>query len=207
MLQKIKILLAFLSIIKYTYSQDTKEFERTFGKGVTAIYIGSGAATRHVDFQKFKRETINYTRTPFISLGIDKCIHPTASNAYWGLGVYLSSWVAKREYEDKYDRRQENSWSNTLIAIRASHHNTFYVRKKLDMCSGIIVGARVKYYHKKTIDEKNVTATSDRTYIDPAIGITGTLRYYFYKNLGFYFDVSLGYKTDIASFGLVYKIH
>jgi hypothetical protein len=204
---KMRNSILLIAITQLASAQQSKEPERTFGKGITAIYMGSGAATRHIDWQKFKKETIDYKRTPFVAIGFDRCIYPYASNAYWGLGGYLSSWVAQREYEDVYNKRKNNIWSNTLIAIRASHHNTFYVRKKLDMCSGIIVGARVKYYHQKTVNEKNITASSDRTYLEPAFGITGTLRYYFYKNVGFYFDVSLGYKTDIASFGLVYKIH
>ncbi len=202
-----RFIILFLLAFNSSYCQQQKEPTQAFGKGVAVIYMGSGAVTRHIDWQKFKKETIDYKRTPFVAIGFDRCIYPYASNAYWGLGGYVSSWFAQREYEDVYDNRKNNIWSNTLIAIRASHHNTFYVRKKLDMCSGIIVGTRIKYYHQKTVNEKNITASSDRTYFEPAFGITGTLRYYFYKNIGFYFDVSLGYKTDIASFGLVYKIH
>jgi hypothetical protein len=119
----------------------------------------------------------------------------------------VSSWVANREYSDVNDTRKENIWSNTLIAIRATHHNSYFVREKLDMCSGILVGTRFKYYHSKTINENSVTATSDRTTFYPAFGITFTMRYYFYKNLGFYLDGCLGYKTDLLGLGLVYKIH
>lgn len=178
-----------------------------FGKGIASIYIGSGAVSRHIDWTKFKAETESYRRTPFITMGFDRCILPYASNAYWGLGANISSWVANREYTDVNDNRKENIWSNTLIAIRATHHNSYFVREKLDMCSGILVGTRVKYYHSKTINENSVTATSDRTTFYPAFGITFTMRYYFYKNIGFYLDGCLGYKTDILSLGLVYKIH
>lgn len=189
------------------FSQQKPFPKLAFGKKTTAVYIGSGAASRHIDWTKFKRETENYRRTPFIAIGFDACILPYASNAYWGLGAYVSSWVANREYSDVNDTRKENIWSNTLIALRATHHNSYFVREKLDMCSGILVGTRFKYYHSKTINENSVTATSDRTTFYPAFGITFTMRYYFYKNLGFYLDGCLGYKTDLLGLGLVYKIH
>lgn len=201
------LILIFLIFTNMAYCQQKPFPKLTFGKGITSFYIGSGAVSRHIDWTKFKPETESYRRTPFIALGFDRCILPYASNAYWGLGAYLSSWIATREYIDVNDNRKENSWSNTLIAIRATHHNTYYVRAKLDMCSGILVGTRLKYYHSKTLNEKNITATSDRTTFFPAFGLTFTLRYYFYKNIGFYLDGCLGYKTDLLSLGLAYKIH
>ena len=199
--------LTLLILASIAYSQQPPYPKIAFGKGISAIYIGSGAVTRHIDWTRFKKETENYHRSPFIAIGFDKCIMPYASNAYWGLGTYISSWVANREYVDIYENRKENIWSNTLIAIRATHHNSYYVKEKLDMCSGILIGTRIKYYHSKTINEKDITDISDRTTIYPAFGLTFTLRYYFYKNLGFYFDGCLGYKTDLLNFGLVYKIH
>lgn len=189
-------------------SQTNKIFsEQAFGKGVTVFYMGSGAASRHIDWNKFKQETTNYKKSPFISLGFDHCVIPRASNAYWGIGIYLSSWIANRQYVDASDNNKENIWSNSLIAIRATHHNSFYVRKKLDMCSGLLLGTRIKYYHQKTINEKDVTDISDRTTFLPAFGITATLRYYFYKNFGVYVEGCLGYQTDFGSIGLSYKFN
>ena len=201
------LIILFLFVACSGYSQ-TKPFPKiAFGKGVCVVYVGSGAVTRHIDWNRFKPETGSYRRTPFLAIGFDRCILPYASNAYWGLGPYLSSWMATRAYTDINDNRKENVWSSTLIAMRASHHNAYFVRKKLDMCSGILLGARIKYYHVKTLNEKNVTPTSDRTTFYPAFGLTFTLRYYFCKNIGFYLDGCLGYKTDLMSVGLVYKIH
>jgi hypothetical protein len=202
-----KYVVLLLLVSGFCISQTKSSPRIAFGKGVTVIYAGSGAVARHIDWYPFKKETIDYKRSPFISIGFDRCAFPYASNAYWGLGLYMSSWIANREYIDVYERKKENIWTNTLLAIRASHHSAFFVRKKLDMCSGILVGARMKYYHSKTIDEKDVTAQSDRTSLMPAFGISATVRYYFKNNIGFYFDVCFGYKTDLAAIGLTYKIH
>ena len=154
---------------------------------------------------QLKQETESYKRSPFVATGFDRCILPYASNAYWGIGVHGSLWFANRTYSDTNDNIKENTWSNTLIAIRATHHNTYYVREKLDMCSGILIGTRIKYYHSKTINEKDVINNNDKTTLYPAFGLTFTLRYYVYKNIGFYVDGCLGYKTDLLSVGFVYK--
>lgn len=202
-----KSILVILFTAQFCYSQKIPLPTKSFGKDITVIYIGSGALSRHLDSHKFKRETTNYRRLPFITIGVDRCVYPYASNAYWGVGPYVSSWAANLEYVDANNNRKENVWSNSLIAVRATHHNSFFVRKKLDMCSGILIGARIKYYHSKTINEKDVTNISDRTTIQPAFGITATIRYYFYKDFGIYFEGCLGYKTNLASFGLAYKIY
>ncbi|MBC7694226.1 MAG: hypothetical protein H7141_02140 [Burkholderiales bacterium] len=202
-----KYICVILFTAHFCYSQTVTLPHQSFGKGVTVLYIGSGALSRHFDTYKFKQETTNYKRLPFISIGVDRCIYPYASNAYWGLGPYLSSWVANREYVDAQNSRKENVWSNSLIAIRATHHNSFFVRKNLDMCSGILVGVRIKYYHSKTVNGKDITPVSDRSTILPAFGITATIRYYFYKDFGVYFEGCLGYKTNLASIGLIYKIY
>lgn len=201
------LIFIFLLSTILSFSQ-TRLFPKiAFGKGVTCVYVGSGAVSRHLDWTRFESETDYYKRTPFIALGFDKCILPYTSNAYWGAGLYLSSWAAKREYIDMNNNRQENTWSNTLIAVRVTHHNTYFVREKLDMCSSLIFGAQIKYYHSKNVNEKAINSTIDRTKLYPAFGLTFTLRYYFYKNVGFYVEGCLGYKTDFASCGLVYKIH
>jgi hypothetical protein len=197
----------FLLVSEFCISQTKPLPTLAFGKGVTVIYAGSGAVARHIDWYPFKKETLNYKRSPFVSFGFDHCVFPYASNTYCGLGLYMSSWIANREYIDVSERKKENIWTNTLLAIRASHHSAFFVRKKLDLCSGILVGARMKYYHSKTIDAKDVTAQSDRTSFVPAFGITATARYYFKNNVGVYFEACLGYKTDLAGIGLTYKIH
>ena len=201
------LILALLIIGTSAYCQQKSFPKIAFGKGVCAFYIGSGAASRHIDWTRFKAETESYRRTPFISMGFDRCILPYASNAYWGIGLHISFWAANREFTDVKDRSKENIWSNTLMAIRATHHYAYFVRAKLDMCSGVLVGTRFKYYHSKTFNKENITASSDRATFYPAFGLTFTLRYYFDKNIGFYLDGCIGYKTDALSLGLVCKMH
>lgn len=199
----------FLFIIfysNYLFSQTSEVLKnQAFGKGITAFYIGSGGSSRYLDFNNLKKETIEYRRSPFIVLGIDHCIFPKGSNAYWGLGPYLSSWIANRKYTDDNKNTIQSTWTNSLIALKLTHHNSFYVRKKLDMCSAIILGARIKYYHFKEVNELNVLNDIERYDINPAFGLSGTVRYYFYKNIAAYLEIGLGYKLDLASLGLTYK--
>jgi len=75
------------------------------------------------------------------------------------------------------------------------------------MCIGFIVGTTVKYYHSKTVNEKSLISSSDRTTFSPAFGLTFRVRYYVYKNVECNLDGCLGYKTDFASCGLINKIH
>ena len=110
-------ILAILFISQLCYSQKMPFPVQSFGKGMTVIYIGSGAFSRYIDPYKFKQETTYYKRLPYLSVGVDRCIYPYASNAYWGLGPYLSCWVANREYVDAYNSRKENVWSNSLLLL------------------------------------------------------------------------------------------
>ena len=198
-----------LLIILYSNSFFTQTNEvlknQAFGKGVTVFYIGSGGSSRYLDFNNLKKETIEYRRSPFIVIGFDHCIYPKGSNAYWGLGVYISSWIATRKYKDDKNNAINSTWTNSLFALKLTHHNSYYVRKKLDMCSAIIIGTRIKYYHYKEVNEQNVLNDIERYDVNPAFGLSGTVRYYFYKNIAFYLEIALGYKLDLASFGLTYK--
>lgn len=89
-----RIIIFFLIFSNVCFSQQKPFPKIAFGKNITATYIGSGAASRHMDWNTFKAETENYRRTPFIAMGFDKCVLPYASNAYWGIGAYTSSWAA-----------------------------------------------------------------------------------------------------------------
>lgn len=200
------ILILLLAISIPLFCQQKPFPKLAFGKNALTFYIGSGAVSRHVDWTRFEQETETYNRSPFLCIGFDKCILPFASNAYWGIGLYGSLWFANRAYNDVNDNLKKNTWSNTLIAVRVSHHNSYYVREKLDMCSGFLIGTRIKYYHSKTINEKVVINNNDKTTLYPAFGLTFTIRYYVYKNIGLYADGCLGYKTDLASIGIIYKI-
>jgi len=178
---------------------------QAFGKGITAFYIGSGGSSRYLDFNNLKKETIEYRRSPFIVIGLDHCIFPKGSNAYWGFGPYVSSWIATRKYTDDKNNIINSNWTNSLIALKLTHHNSFFVRKKLDICSALIIGTRIKYYHFKEVNESNIINDIERHSFSPAFGLSGTVRYYFYKNIAIYSEIGFGYKLDLASFGLTYK--
>lgn len=200
--------MSLLFLCHVGFSQSKLSFNNlAYEKGVTVFYLGSGGSSRYLDYNKFSDQTKSYKRTPFFSFGFDKCIAAIdGGNSYIGLGPYLSSWAANRYYTDRVGNQKESIWSNSLIALKLTHHNTLVIWKKVDMCVSIIGGARIKYYHLKKINNINITENSNRLSIEPAIGLTATVRYYFYNNLGVYFEAGAGYKTDLAAFGLLYKI-
>lgn len=188
------------------YSQSDTLFSKlAFGKNVTTFYFGAGGSSRYLDLNYFGNETIQYRRSPYVVLGFDHCVFPKGSNAYWGVGPYLSSWYATKHYLDDAGNTINSSWSSSLISVKVTHHNSFFVRKKLDMCSAIILGSRVKYYHFKEINNLTVLNDIEKVSVLPAFGVSGTIRYYFYKNIAFYGEIGLGYKIDFATIGLAYK--
>lgn len=178
-----------------------------FEKGVTVFYLGSGASTRHFDSYKFQDETFKYQRTPFLAFGVDHFLTSIdGGNAYLGIGPYFSTWAANRYYTDARGNSKESLSTNSLIGVKLTHHNTFVIWKSIDMCVSLISGARIKYYHQKSINNTDIVRNVERLNIEPAIGLTATIRYYFYKNMGIYFEAGAGYKTDLAAFGIIYKI-
>lgn len=201
------LIILFLSV-RLMFSQSNISFENlAFEKGVTVFYLGSGASTRYFDNYKFKEETFKYQRTPFVVFGMDRFVTSIGGgSAYIGIGPYISSWAANRIYTDAKGNNRRSLWTNSLLGIKLTHHNTFVIWNKIDMCVSLIGGARLKYYHQKRINNKDILGEVDRLNIEPAIGLTATVRYYFYKNMGIYFEAGAGYKTDLAAFGITYKI-
>lgn len=125
--------------------------EQAFGKGMSSYYIGSGAFKRHIDLNRVNYKIQEFAKSPALVIGADFCFYPYASNAYLGLGPYLTSWVGIKETEDN-NQKVERFFSNTTLAIKFTHHATYFVRKKLDVCSGYIAGVNLKYYHSYRVN-------------------------------------------------------
>lgn len=178
--------------------------EQSFGKGASSYYIGSGAFKRHLDLNRIGYKIYEYSKSPALVLGADFCIYPHASNAYLGLGPYLTSWVGIKETEDK-NQKIERFFSNTTLAIKFTHHATYFVRKKLDVCSGYIAGINLKYYHSYKVDGIDIKSPEKNNEIVPALGITIAVKYYAFRNVGFYLEGGIGYRINMLNVGFCYK--
>ncbi|MBI3521033.1 MAG: hypothetical protein HY062_16965 [Bacteroidetes bacterium] len=136
-----KILIIYLSVISViTLKSQNQEVlkELSFGEGSSSYYIGSGAFKRHLDLNRVKYNFIEYSKSPALVIGADFCIYPHASNAYLGLGPYFTSWIGLKETKLN-DQKIERLFSNSTLAIKLTHHVTYFVRRKLDVCSNYIV--------------------------------------------------------------------
>lgn len=178
--------------------------EQSFGKGASSYYIGSGAFKRHLDLNRIGYKMQEYSKSPALVLGADFCIYPHASNAYLGLGPYLTSWIGIKETEDK-NQKIERFFSNTTLAIKFTHHATYFVRKKLDVCSGYIAGVNLKYYHSYKVDGIDIISPEKNNEIVPALGITIAVKYYAFRNVGFYLEGGIGYRINMLNVGFCYK--
>ena len=181
---------------------------QSFEKGTKVFYVGSAASSRYFDSNFFQDKTEEYYKSPIVSIGMDYCftIIREVSNSRLGIGPYFSCWTAIHNYTDDKNNRWENRWTDFFAAVRLTHHLTYFVRKKLDMCSGIIIGARYKHYHYIEKESQGIPNDYRKQQFYPAIGITASMRYYFYKNIGVFGEFSLGYKTDMYLFGLAFKL-
>jgi hypothetical protein len=187
------------------FSQSKEVFkEQTFGKGSSSYYIGSGAFKRHLDLNRIGYKIQEYSKSPAIVIGADFCIYPHASNAYLGLGPYFSSWIGIKETTDN-NRKVERLFSNSTLAIKFTHHASFFVRKKLDVNSGYIAGINLKHYHNYKIDGKEIISPENNNEIVPALGITITIKYYAFNNFGFYLEGGIGYRINMLNVGFCYK--
>ena len=196
-----------LSLIVIAIFAATRYPAQSFEKGTKVFYVGSAASSRYFDLNFFHDKTEEYYKSPIVSMGLDYCFSSIRdiSNSRLGIGPYFSCWTAKHTYTDDKNNRWDNQWTDFLAAIRFTHHLTYFVRKKLDMCSGVVIGARYKHYHYIAKERAGIPNDYRKQQLYPAIGITASMRYYFYKNIGFFGEFSLGYKTDMYLFGLAYK--
>lgn len=135
------IIISFLFAIKIQ--------SQSFEKGTKVFYLGSAASSRYFDRNFFNDITEEYYKSPILSVGMDYCFSSIrdVSNSRLGIGPYFSCWTAVHNYSDEKNNRLENRWTDFYAAVRLTHHLTYFVRKKLDMCSGVIIGARYKHYH------------------------------------------------------------
>jgi hypothetical protein len=197
----------FLFFLKCTFLFcQTKDVfsDQSFGKGSSSYYIGSGAFKRHLDLNRVDYSLKEFAKSPAIVIGADFCIYPHASNAYLGLGPYFTGWVGIKETEEN-NQKIERLFSNTTLAIKFTHHATYFVRKKLDVCSGYIVGVNLKHYHNYKVDGKEIDSSERDNEFVPAAGITIAIKYYALKNVGLYIEGGLGYRINMLNVGLCYK--
>lgn len=178
--------------------------DQSFGKGSSSYYIGSGAFKRHLDLNRVDYSLKEFAKSPAIVIGADFCIYPHASNAYLGLGPYFTGWVGIKETEEN-NQKIERLFSNTTLAIKFTHHATYFVRKKLDVCSGYIVGVNLKHYHNYKVDGKEIDSSERDNEFVPVAGITIAIKYYALKNVGLYIEGGLGYRINMLNVGLCYK--
>lgn len=189
----------------FLFSQTKDVFaDQSFGKGSSSYYIGSGAFKRHFDLNRVDYSLKEFAKSPAIVLGADFCIYPHASNAYLGLGPYFTGWVGVKE-TDENNQKIERLFSNTTIAIKFTHHATYFVRKKLDVCSGYIVGVNLKHYHNYKVNGVETNSSDRKNEFVPAAGITITIKYYALKDIGLYLEGGIGYRVNMLNMGLCYK--
>ncbi len=195
------IIFIIFSLIPFSF------FSQSFEKGTKVVYMGSAASSRYLDQNFFKDKTEEYYKSPIVALGLDYCFSTIrdVSNSRLGIGPYFSCWSAIHEYSDSKNNQWENRWTDFFAGIRFTHHLTYFTRKKLDMCSGLILGARYKYYHYIEKQGTELPRDYHKSNIYPAIGITATVRFYFFKNTGIFAEGCFGYKTDLLLFGICQK--
>jgi len=199
----VTILLLQIGIILKSQSKSPLE-EQAFGKGQSSYYVGSGAFKRHLDLNRIGYKIQEYSKSPALVLGADFCIYPHASNAYLGLGPYFTGWIGMKETEDG-NQKVERLFSNSTLALKFTHHATYFVRKKLDVCSGYIAGINLKYYHSYKVDGLDIKSPEKNNEIVPALGITLSIKYYAFKNVGFYLEGGIGYRINMLNVGFCYK--
>lgn len=179
--------------------------EQSFGKGHSSYYLGSGAFKRHLDLNRINYKIQEYSKSPALVLGADFCIYPHASNAYLGLGPYFTAWIGIKETENN-NQKIEKLFSNSTFAIKFTHHATYFVRKKLDVCSGYIAGINLKYYHSYKAEGIDVKSPEKNNEVVPALGITLAIKYYAFKNIGLYIEGGVGYRINMLNVGFCYKL-
>lgn len=196
--------LALLFAKQKAYASHDSIFSKlAYGKGVTVIYVGSGAIKRHLDRNLLDSDVQAYYKTPAFVLGVDHCFYPYASNAYWGVGPFVSGWLAQRNYQRDTDFIK-STFFNVLFAVRFTHHHTYFVRKKLDVFTSYIGGAHLNSFQSYKIND--IPSTKPKASFTPAFGLSLTVRYYFSRTIGVYGEGGIGYKINILNVGFCYKM-
>lgn len=171
--------------------------------GDVIFYSGSGASTRHLEKNYVNGKYNHYLKSPFISFGLDYCF--ANSDALWGVGIYFSGSLGSKEY-NKSSSVINKFWTNSLTALKFTHHNKYFNRKKIDLCSGYIFGTRIKNYEKIYLNDKEVVNDS-KPVVNLAIGISCMLKYYPSDFIAVYVEGAIGYNVDIFQIGIARKFN
>jgi hypothetical protein len=188
--------IVFISIfsmcLNQLYSQNSWAFP-SYKLHDLVLYSGSGTSTRHLEQNYFAGRYNHYIKSPFLSFGLDYCFVNT--DALWGLGFYFSGSVGAKEF-NRSNALIDKFWTNSLSAVKFTHHNKYFIRRKIDMCSGYIVGARIKSYEKVYLNDKEITDKSKLS-VNLAIGISFMFKYYPSDFFAIYAEGALGYNVDL----------
>ena len=195
-------LLVFLILSVTVSAHDTLLKQLAFGKGKTVVYGGSGRAARYKDFRFSNSDNYHPGGTPLIVFGMDHCFYPHASNAYLGIGPYISYWSKLKPERNSNSINPENKKSVVVTALKLSHHCTYFVKKRLDVSTGYLLGTRLQFNNAPKNEEVKKGKNEN---IQLVFGISVTLRYYFIKNLGAYFEAGIGHNMSMPNIGLCYK--
>lgn len=172
--------------------------EPSLKKNSLLFYSGSGALGRHVESNYLNASYSSYLKTPIISAGFDYCFAST-DMSLWGMGAYVSSSIGRKSYDGL--SQQSRLWSNTLVALKLTHHNKFFVTNKIDVCSGYIIGTRLKNYHDESAS--NTRANDNRRFV---AGISAMIKYYVTKKTSVFGEFALGHNVDLLHIGLSRKM-
>lgn len=167
------------------------------------IYSGSGASTRHMERNYFSGKYNYYLKSPFVSIGFDYCF--AKSDALWGVGLYFSGAMGKKAYSGN-SGDVGKLWSNYMAAVKFTHHSMFFNRRKIDLCSGYIIGVRSKNYEQIYLNGDRPYTASSRSY-SLAAGISFMAKYYPIDRWAIYAEGALGYNVDIFQFGIARRIN
>jgi hypothetical protein len=174
----------------------------SYAKHDLILYSGAGASSRHFDKNYLSGKYDSYLKSPFMSVGFDYCF--ANRDVLWGVGLFFSSSVGRKDYNGS-GSNVGKIWSSSLLAVKFTHHNKYFVRNKIDLCSGYIIGVRMKSYERVYSDGIQKNNNSERTY-QLAIGISGTIKYYVTDRLAVYAEGALGYNVDVFQIGIARRI-
>ncbi len=172
---------------------------QSFGKGTTVIYIGSGAIKRHLDLNK--QSYSKSIKSPSLVLGVDKCFYPYARNAYLGIGPVIIANAISRE-SNQGENSQRVTYIATTVALKLTHHFTYFVRNKMDLCTGYLVGFNFNAIMNSSTDGEASVMKKNMNNPDLALAFTLTARYYVTKSTGLYVEGGIGYRLHVLNVGI-----
>jgi len=199
-MKKVLLLVLLLLGFQTVFSQNVWA-NPSYKPGDLLIYGGSGAITRHLQPNYFNAAYKSYRTTPFIGAGVDYCFASTSSSL-WGIGFFVSG--SKGTKQQVNDTRR--FWRDGLLALKLTHHSAFFVRKKLDMYSGYLIGVRSKQYHA-TYENGKLMNTPSRSDLKIAFGMSGTVRYSPNPYFSVFVEAAMGYQLQLLQIGLSKTIH